>query len=90
MVKRPDGVGREKVRAELGLAVWEVELAAETGLLRRLPDRSFDPASVKAAQDDLEAFGRRLARKDAATPRSPPHVWASAWSGSSESRPQRG
>ncbi|WP_157546505.1 hypothetical protein [Microtetraspora fusca] len=55
------GVGREKVRKLLGLAVWEVELAAETDLLRRLPDRTFDPVSVNAAQSDAEHFRRLLA-----------------------------
>ncbi|MEU6712460.1 hypothetical protein ABZ897_13350 [Nonomuraea sp. NPDC046802] len=55
------GVGRERVRELLGLAVWEVELAVETGLLRRLPDRTFDPVSVNAAQADAERFRRMLA-----------------------------
>ncbi|MQY09489.1 hypothetical protein ACRB68_76150 [Actinomadura sp. RB68] len=64
MTKRPAGMGREKVRAVLGLARWEVELAAETGLLRRLEDRRFDPASVEAALADLDAFRRSLAREE--------------------------
>ncbi|GGO81768.1 hypothetical protein [Nonomuraea cavernae] len=55
------GLGRERVRELLGLAVWEVELAVETGLLRRLPDRTFDPVSVNTAQADLELFWRLLA-----------------------------
>ncbi|WP_433472823.1 hypothetical protein ACQPZP_28615 [Spirillospora sp. CA-142024] len=63
MVDRTVGVGREKVRAALGLAVWEVELAAETGLLRRLPDRSFEAASVRAALDDPGGFRQGLAQE---------------------------
>jgi hypothetical protein len=55
------GLGREKTRKLLGLAVWEVELAVEAGLLRRLPDRTFDPVSVYAAQADGELFRRILA-----------------------------
>ncbi|MFI0448914.1 hypothetical protein [Actinomadura sp. 6N118] len=55
------GLGREKVRKLLELAVWEVELAVETGLLRRLPDRTFDPVSVNAAMADIEYFRRVLA-----------------------------
>lgn len=55
------GFGRERVRGLLGLAVWEVELAVETGLLRRLPDRTFDPVSINTAQADLELFRRLLA-----------------------------
>ncbi|WP_433420940.1 hypothetical protein ACQP1V_09300 [Microtetraspora malaysiensis] len=55
------GVGREKVRELLRLAVWEVDLAVETGLLRRLPNRTFDPVSVNAAQADLEHFRQLLA-----------------------------
>lgn len=53
--------GREKVRAALGLAVWEVELAVETGLLRQLPDRRFEAAAVAAALADPETFRSRLA-----------------------------
>ncbi|MEU9887630.1 hypothetical protein [Sphaerisporangium sp. NPDC051011] len=55
------GFGRERVRKLLGMAVWEVELAVETGLLRRLPDRTFDPVSVSTAEADLELFRRLLA-----------------------------
>jgi hypothetical protein len=33
----------------------------ETGLLRRLPDRTFDPVSVNTAQADLELFRRLFA-----------------------------
>ncbi|TDC19629.1 hypothetical protein [Actinomadura bangladeshensis] len=47
----------------LGFAVWEVELAAESSLLLRLPDRSFDPLSVRAALDDLDGLRRRLAQE---------------------------
>ncbi len=83
MAKRSVGVGREEVRAVLGLAVWEVELAAETGLLLRLPDRSFDPLSVRAALDDLDGLRRRLARSGAATRRNPRPGSVSACSGSS-------
>lgn len=53
--------GREKVRAALGLAVWEVELAAETGLLHRLADRRFDARTVEAALADPESFRATLA-----------------------------
>jgi hypothetical protein len=53
--------GREKVRTVLGLAVWEVELAVEIGLLRRLPDRRFEAAAVAAALADPEGFRSRLA-----------------------------
>jgi hypothetical protein len=63
MAKRSLGIGREKARAVLGLAVGEVELAAETGLLLRLPDRTFDPLSVRAALDDLDGLRRRLAQE---------------------------
>ncbi|MEU0571889.1 hypothetical protein ABZ297_41720 [Nonomuraea sp. NPDC005983] len=55
------GVGRNRVRELLGLAIWEVELAVETGLLRRLPDRTFDPVSVNAALAEAERFRRLLA-----------------------------
>ena len=55
------GLGLKKVRELLGLAVWEVELAVETSLLRRLPDRTFDPVSVNAAKADAERFQRLLA-----------------------------
>ncbi|MFI7145994.1 hypothetical protein ACIBO2_13830 [Nonomuraea sp. NPDC050022] len=55
------GLGMKRVREELGLAVWEVELAVETSLLRRLPDRTFDPVSVNAAKTDAERFQRLLA-----------------------------
>ncbi|MEV6153020.1 hypothetical protein AB0L53_21990 [Nonomuraea sp. NPDC052129] len=60
------GLGMKKVREELGLAVWEVELAVETSLLRRLPDRTFDPVSVNAAKADAERFQRLLAAEQAA------------------------
>lgn len=53
--------GREKVRAALGLAIWEIELAIETGLLRRLPDRDFEATAVEAALADPEAFRALLA-----------------------------
>lgn len=55
------GMGRERARRLLGLAVWEIELATETGLLRRLADRTFDPVSVNAALADSERFQRMLA-----------------------------
>jgi predicted DNA-binding protein (UPF0251 family) len=49
------------VRAALGLAIWEIELAIETGLLRRLPDRDFEATAVEAALADPEAFRGLLA-----------------------------
>ncbi|MEU4403635.1 hypothetical protein AB0F88_03855 [Streptosporangium sp. NPDC023963] len=55
------GLGRNAVRKSLGLSVWEIELAATTGLLRRFPDRTFDPVSVRAAEADVEHFRRSLA-----------------------------
>ncbi|WP_406317467.1 hypothetical protein OHA77_09345 [Streptosporangium sp. NBC_01639] len=55
------GLGRNMVRQLLGLGVWEIELAVTTGLLRRLPDRTFDPVSVRAAEADIEHFRRLLA-----------------------------
>ncbi|MET8337767.1 hypothetical protein [Streptosporangium canum] len=55
------GLGRNAVRQLLGLSVWEIELATTTGLLRRLPDRTFDPVSVRAAEADTEHFRRLLA-----------------------------
>ncbi|MER6826484.1 hypothetical protein ABT352_10895 [Streptosporangium sp. NPDC000563] len=55
------GLGRNTVRQTLGLSVWEIELAATTGLLRRLPDRTFDPVSVRAAEADIEHFRQLLA-----------------------------
>ncbi len=59
--KRRTGWGREKVRAALGLTVWEIELSVRTGLLQRLPNRRFDDESVRAALADTEAFRTRLA-----------------------------
>ncbi|WP_026117071.1 hypothetical protein [Nocardiopsis valliformis] len=59
--KQRAGWGRERVRAELALAVWEVELAAQTGLLPRLPDRRFEVGPVEAALADPRAFRLRLA-----------------------------
>ncbi|MER5179111.1 hypothetical protein ABT009_12200 [Streptomyces sp. NPDC002896] len=53
--------GRERVRAALGLAVWEIELAAAAGLLERDDDRRFDPEEVARAAADLDAFRARLA-----------------------------
>ncbi|MFC7602189.1 hypothetical protein ACFQVD_18980 [Streptosporangium amethystogenes subsp. fukuiense] len=55
------GLGRNAVRQSLGLSVWEIELAVTTGLLRRLPDRTFDPVSVRAAEADIEHFRQLLA-----------------------------
>lgn len=52
--------GREKVRAALGLAVWETNLAVESGLLTRGEDRRFDPVEVQKAVDDIEGFRARL------------------------------
>ncbi|WDZ88536.1 hypothetical protein [Nocardiopsis sp. HUAS JQ3] len=59
--KRRTGWGREKVRAALGLTVWEIELSVRTGLLQRLLDRRFDDESVRAALADTETFRTRLA-----------------------------
>lgn len=59
------GLGRERVRSELGLAVWQVELAVSSGLLIRLPDASFDPDVHAAALADPERFAAAL---DGATP----------------------
>ncbi|MBP0459929.1 hypothetical protein [Streptomyces montanisoli] len=53
--------GREKVRAALGLAVWEIDLAVTAGLLERGADRRFDPDEVRRAAEDLDAFQARLA-----------------------------
>lgn len=53
-------LGRERVRAELGLAVWEVELAVETGILSRGTDRRFDPSEIRAALEDMDTFRNRL------------------------------
>lgn len=55
------GWGLKKVREQLGLAVWEVELAVEAGLLRRLSDRTYDPVSVNAALADPDHFRQLLA-----------------------------
>lgn len=55
--------GREKVRAVLGLAVWEIELAVTAGLLERGADRRFDPEAVARAAADLDAFRALLARE---------------------------
>lgn len=52
--------GREKVRTALGLKVWEIELAVETGLFARGEDRRFDPAEVQTALDSGEEFRARL------------------------------
>jgi hypothetical protein len=71
------GFGRERVRELLGLAVWEVELAVETGLLRRLPDRTFDPVSVNTAQVDLELFRRLLAAERRCNTSEAAAGWAS-------------
>ncbi|MFF4571634.1 hypothetical protein [Streptomyces sp. NPDC001410] len=53
--------GQEKVRALLGLAVWEIELAAAAGLLDRGADRRFDPSEVARVAADLDGFRARLA-----------------------------
>ncbi|MEU0478027.1 hypothetical protein ABZ260_02425 [Streptosporangium sp. NPDC006013] len=55
------GLGRNAIRQLLGLSVWEIELAVTTGLLRRFPDRTFDPVSVRAAEADIEYFRQLLA-----------------------------
>ncbi|MFD8527143.1 hypothetical protein ACFV0L_06990 [Streptosporangium canum] len=55
------GLGRNAVRQLLGLSVREIELATTTGLLRRFPDRTFAPVSVRAAEADIEHFRRLLA-----------------------------
>jgi hypothetical protein len=55
--------GRERARAALGLAVWEIELAVTAGLLERGADRRFDPDEVTRTAADLDAFRARLARE---------------------------
>jgi hypothetical protein len=53
--------GRERTRAALGLAVWEIELAVATGLLVRREDRRFEADEVRAALGDVGTFRARLA-----------------------------
>ncbi|WP_405878716.1 hypothetical protein OG762_08800 [Streptomyces sp. NBC_01136] len=55
--------GRERARAALGLAVWEIELAVTAGLLERGADRRFDPDEVTRTAADLDAFRARLTRE---------------------------
>lgn len=55
------GVSRERVQEVLSLAVWQVELAVESGMLDRHENGRFDPRSVNVARSSGKAWRDRLA-----------------------------
>jgi len=54
------GTPAQQVRVGLNLAVWQMRLAVEDGLLTRLSDASYEPVQVARALSDPERFHREL------------------------------
>jgi ATP-dependent RNA helicase SUPV3L1/SUV3 len=60
MAKTTQGINRESVREVLKLAAWQVDLAAEAGLIGQHTDGSYTTSSVDLARDSIRSFRRKL------------------------------
>jgi hypothetical protein len=54
------GIPQNSVRAMLGLAVWQLRLATDIGLIRKHPKSGYLPEDINKAVDDLVSFAKKL------------------------------